>query len=505
MHSSLATKFSVTILGVVTLATLSSLVTLYAALRVHFRLQEASRQNLPSLRAEEVEKAILERDDLIAASLLDKGNPAWEEKFRELEPRFHDWTAAIRDSDPVSDEETAAVSQFKTTLADLEARWQQVLALDKRGETQRAEEILFREVEGRLSPEARRLCRQLAAIHAQAGDESIEHAVWRMRKTTWLVGGFSFLTLVLGGFLLWLFFYRVLFPLRGMVADTQFQRGDRQALDKGSAQDELRMVGDHLRKLMSDVSDAQSRLEQSRNRLLVAEKLASVGKLAASVAHEIRNPLTAMKMWLFSIGETAGGNADVARKLAIISEEIARLEGIVRSFLEFSRPQAIQCRPQKVEAVIEQTLEFLGPRFQGAKIKVAYAPRPALPLVMADADQLKQVFQNLLGNAADAMGCGGEVRVASSAERDANGRPMVVVRICDTGPGMPQDVQRRIFEPFFTTREKGTGLGLCIAAQVMARHGGSLVLESSTEKGTTFAIWVPVAPEEAHAQDSRSG
>jgi signal transduction histidine kinase len=123
---------------------------------------------------------------------------------------------------------------------------------------------------------------------------------------------------------------------------------------------------------------------------------------------------------------------------------------------------------------------------------------------MADAAQLKQVFLNLLGNAADAMAGGGEIRITANAEKDADGRRMVVVRICDAGPGMPPDIQRRIFEPFFTTKEKGTGLGLCIAAQVMARHGGGLVLESSTDKGTTFAIWLPVAPEDADGQDSRS-
>ena len=202
-----------------------------------------------------------------------------------------------------------------------------------------------------------------------------------------------------------------------------------------------------------------------------------------------------MKMWLFSIREAVRDNAEVGRKLGIVSEEIARLESIVRDFLEFSRPSLPHCQPLAVAAVIDQTLEFLGPRFQGEKITVTCTSPPALPPVMADADQLKQVLLNLLGNAADAMAGGGEIRIASQAEKDADGRPMVVVRICDTGPGMSRDIQRRIFEPFFTTKEKGTGLGLCIAAQVMARHGGGLVLESSTEKGTCFAVWMPVAQE----------
>ena len=186
----------------------------------------------------------------------------------------------------------------------------------------------------------------------------------RIREITWVVGISGVLTLLLGGFLLWLFFYRVLIPLRGMVADAQLYRGDRQANETGSEEDELRMMGNHLRSLMSDVSDTRSRLERSRNQLVVAEKLASVGKLAANVAHEIRNPLTAMKMWLFSIRETVRGNADLERKLGIISEEISRLESIVRDFLEFSRPRTLYCQPQDVGTVIDQTLELLGPSLQ---------------------------------------------------------------------------------------------------------------------------------------------
>ena len=495
MRLNLATKFSVTILGVVLLAILSSLVTLYAAWRVNIRLEEAARENLPSVRVEEVDIALLEGNNLIAAHLLDKGNPAWEEKFRAIKPRFQDWIATVRNTIPISDEEKALLLRLEKTWADLDARREEVIALGKKGETQRARAILLAEIDGPLSTEAYGLCGQLIAIHEHASGESMGRAGRRIRETTWVVGISSVLTLLLGGFLLWLFFYRVLFPLRGMVADAQLYRGDRQVDDKGSAEDELRIMGHHFRSLMSDVSDARSRLERSHNQLLVAEKLASVGRLAASVAHEIRNPLTAMKMWLFSIRETVRGNADVARKIGIISEEMSRLESIVRDFLEFSRPQTLDCRPQDVGAVIDQTLELLGPRFQGEKIKITYAPRPALPSVTADAAQLKQVLLNLLGNAADAMAGGGEIRITSHAEKDADGRPMVVVRIGDAGPGMPQDIQRRIFEPFFTTKENGTGLGLCIAAQVMARHGGGLVLESSTEKGTTFAIWMPLAPE----------
>ncbi|MGO9110112.1 MAG: sensor histidine kinase [Thermoguttaceae bacterium] len=495
MRSRLATKFSATILGVVALAILSSLVTLYAALRVNYRLEEADRENLLSDRVQEVKKLLLEGNNLMASCLLDKDNPLWQEKLGALKPRFQDWLTTVRTSMSISDDENTFLLQLKKTWADLDARREEVIALSKNGEMDKARTILLREVDGRLSSEANRICSQLSDFHENAYEYSMARARGRMREITWVVGISSGLTLLLGGFLLWLFFYRVLLPLRGMVADAQLYRGDRHVHEKGSEEDELRMMGNYLRSLMSDVSDTRSRLDRSRNQLMVAEKLASVGKLAASVAHEIRNPLTAMKMWLFSIRESVQGNADLGRKLVIISEEISRLESIVRDFLEFSRPRTLDCQPQDVGAVIDQTLELLGPRFEGEKICITYSPPPPLPRVMADAAQLKQVLLNLLGNAADAMAGGGEIRITFNAEKDADGRPMVVVRICDTGPGMPPDMQRRIFEPFFTTQEKGTGLGLCIAAQVMASHGGGLVLESSTEKGTTFAIWLPIAPE----------
>jgi signal transduction histidine kinase len=286
-----------------------------------------------------------------------------------------------------------------------------------------------------------------------------------------------------------------------MVADTQLFYGDRRNGAKQTDQDELRIMGDHLRNLMSHVSDTRSRLERSHDRLLAAEKLASVGKLAASVAHEIRNPLTAIKMWLFSIQETAGEDVELERKLRIVSEETSRLETIVRSFLEFSRPPTLHCQKQSICTVIDQTLELLRPRLKEARICAEHVQRMELPPIMADAGQLKQVFINLLGNAADAMTEGGQVQIASTIEKDADGRPMVVARVCDSGHGIPPDIQRRIFEPFFTTKDTGTGLGLCIAAQVMVRHGGALVLESSTERGTVFAVWTPIAQEDSDGKN----
>lgn len=246
---------------------------------------------------------------------------------------------------------------------------------------------------------------------------------------------------------------------------------------------------------------AQARLLDEQQHA-TAEKVASVGRLAAAVAHEIRNPLTAIKMWLFSIRESVSKQPEVGRKLTIVSEEVARLEGIVREFLEFSRPPTLNCRPQPLAPLLAQLLEFLGPRLEQDGIRVRQDVPPDLPLILADSEQLKQVFLNLLGNAAEALPGGGELRILAAADHEAEGRHSVVIRVGDSGPGIPAELQERLFQPFFTTKEHGTGIGLWISAQIMARHQGQLVLESSTDRGTVFAIRIPVAEAATHGQDS---
>ena len=535
MRWNLASKFFATILGVVALAIVSSIMTLFGAWRVNIRLEQADRENLPQVRAEEAEVALADGNKWIAIYLVDRTSPSWVNNYHASQLRFQNWIESVRNLPDIPDKERMILQQLEGKWADLDTQRNKVIALGKKGELDEAKKLLC-DIDTGLSFEIRGLCDQLISLDEQHSKDIMEDIVRRasrrIRITTWVVGISGGLTLLLGGFLLWLFVYRVLAPLRGMVAEVHLYHGSPREHDKSTAEDELRIMGGYLRNLMSEVTDTRSRLERSRNRLLVAEKLASVGKLAASVAHEIRNPLTAMKMWLFSIHEMAQGNSELVRRLGIVSEEIARLEHIVRDFLEFSRPSVLQRSPQDVGTVIDETLKLLEPRLQGGKVRVVRVPRPALPKVMIDAGQLKQVLLNLLGNAVDAMpcggegdishlceapsgpsrqmrdvpftACGGEIEISSAKETNAEGQPMVVVRIRDTGTGVPPDIQPRIFEPFFSTKETGTGLGLSIAAQVMDRHGGALVLESSTEKGTTFAVWLPVAPKDAHAEDSHS-
>ena len=286
-----------------------------------------------------------------------------------------------------------------------------------------------------------------------------------------------------------------------MVVDARNFTGHQSVASAESSTEELPAIGAYLHSLMHDVSDARSALEQNRSRLINAEKLATVGKLAAGVAHEIRNPMTAIKMWLFSIRKTVGHDPDLDRKFEIISEELVRLERIVRNFLEFARPPLLKLEKQSVSTLIDKTLELFSHQIEEKKLRFVLDDADRLPPVMADADQFKQVLINLVDNAVEATNENGKIHIAIDTDYQADDRPMVVVRVHDTGRGMPQDVQERIFEPFFTTKEDGTGLGLCIAAKIMAEHDGRLVLESSTQQGTTFAIWIPIAQKETDEQN----
>jgi signal transduction histidine kinase len=293
----------------------------------------------------------------------------------------------------------------------------------------------------------------------------------------------------------YLFFRGVLLPLRKMAADAGGLADANSINGRDHGHDELRIVGNYLTLLMSDVTKTRDHLLRSQQQLMHAEKLASVGKLAACVAHEIRNPLTAIRMWQYSIRKAVGDNPELVHKFDVVDEELTRLERIVENFLTFSRPPPMTLRPHSILSIIDKTLELFGHRCGEQQIEIVRDDSKNLPLVVVDVDQVKQVLLNLLRNSADAMPDGGTIWISTSLVQE-HGCQEVLLRLRDDGCGMAQDVAERLFEPFFTTKESGNGLGLCIAASVMERLGGRIILESSNPNGTTLAIWLPASDEQ---------
>ncbi|MBN2292774.1 MAG: MCP four helix bundle domain-containing protein [Pirellulales bacterium] len=490
MRWTLANKVSVAVGGVVFLAVFSSMAALVSSWHVEKVMCEMVADNLPSVQAaEELEIAVLEQRGFVSAYMMDNGNPQWLRELQRRKGAFDVWLARAHKT-ARTPEEQDILQKLEDIYRQYDAKRTEVVRLYDDGNTQAAQTLFVHDVND-LYRRAYDLCEAFIQANERYVDTAMADSRTQVRWATLAVSGCVLLTLVLAAALLWLFFKGVIIPVRAMLSDARDFAGEAGPEAQELPTDELRTVGVYLRTLMSDVVDSRTTLQRSHDRLQDAEKLASVGKLAASVAHEIRNPLTAMKMWLFSIQKEVGGTAALDHKFAIVSAEIRHLESIVRDFLEFSRPPEVKLSVVSVASMLDKAFKLVEPRMADRKIRLLQEGQSELPRILADPEQLKQVFVNLLNNAVEVTDESGSVRVATAVEPDSDGREMVVVRIIDSGPGMPDEVSRRIFEPFFTTKDTGTGLGLCIAARIMARHQGRVVLESSNKQGTTFAVHIP--------------
>lgn len=218
------------------------------------------------------------------------------------------------------------------------------------------------------------------------------------------------------------------------------------------------------------------------------EKLASLGTLAAGVAHEIRNPLTAIKFRLFSLRKVLPASEAHNEDAAMISSEISRLERIVQDFLRFARPSEPELVSVPAQRVLQEVFDLLKPQLEKSGIELKLLPVPTVWL-RADTQQIKQVLINLIQNSAENIGRHGVITLRAQLMGRRTGR--IALEVEDNGKGIPRDVQQRLFDPFFTTKEGGTGLGLPIAARIVEKHGGELRYETELNRGTTFQVLLP--------------
>jgi two-component system NtrC family sensor kinase len=221
--------------------------------------------------------------------------------------------------------------------------------------------------------------------------------------------------------------------------------------------------------------------------------LAATGRLAATLAHEINNPLQTIYNCLQLMLNFQLEPDEQRNYLTTMSEEIQRLTGIVTRTLDFARRSQPEMRPAPLNAVVEKVLALTGKYLQHRHIVLRRELAPDLPPILANPDELAQVLLNLVLNAADAMPEGGTLYVTS--EMAENG--WVAASFMDTGCGIPPENLGRIFEPFFSTKEGGTGLGLDVSRQITERHGGRISVESEVGKGSTFTVWLPMANRKA--------
>ena len=241
------------------------------------------------------------------------------------------------------------------------------------------------------------------------------------------------------------------------------------------------------------IAPLRTKLVHSQSLLEKQEKLATLGTLAAGIAHEIRNPLTSLKARLYTLEKHLQTVPAARKDTDIISAEISRLEHIVQDILSFARPSDPKLETIAAEIVVREVRGLMSPDLESRGLQLVVECGLGL-FIRADSGRLKQVLINLVRNAAEAMDGPGTVTLRARAARaPLAGRETdaVILEVSDTGKGIPPEVEKRLFDPFFSTKETGTGLGLPIAARIVEKHGGMLQYQTRPGYGTTFGVVLP--------------
>jgi signal transduction histidine kinase len=243
------------------------------------------------------------------------------------------------------------------------------------------------------------------------------------------------------------------------------------------------------------IAPLRVKLVESQSLVERHEKLASLGMLAAGVAHEIRNPLTAIKAALFIQQKRFAPGSPERADNELVQREITRLERIVNDFLRFARPGDPELAMIPADEVLRDVQRFFAPALEKVCIRLVLEVSGA-SRIRVDAAQIKQVLINLVQNAVDSIGRDGTITLRTRPERRALAgalRDVVILEVADTGKGISPEVGKRLFDPFFTTKDTGTGLGLSIAARIVEKHRGALQYQTQVNRGTTFGIVLPEA------------
>ena len=258
------------------------------------------------------------------------------------------------------------------------------------------------------------------------------------------------------------------------------------------ADGDLHHLDRQLAHIVRRVEEVGARLQQQQRELLRAEQLSAVGQLAASVAHEVRNPLTGIKLLVEAALRSKNSKPLTLEDLQVIHREVERLEQTVQGFLNFARPPAPQLGTCDLREVVRAAADLVGARARQIKVEVAVrAPDEPVP-AHVDRGQLETVLVNLFMNALDAMPQGGRLEV----ELTNLGESGVRLTVADTGTGIPPQVAARLFTPFTTTKPTGTGLGLTISGRILEKHGGCISASNRAEGGACFVITLPPPPRE---------
>ena len=315
-------------------------------------------------------------------------------------------------------------------------------------------------------------------------------------KLLWVSLGLLLSTAVIG--LIWS--HRMARPLEQLSNATQeVAKGEFDIQVKTTSRDEIGNLAHSFNKMASELRDREKALRDAQAALVQSEKMSAFGQLSAGIAHEVKNPLAGILGYTQLSLKKVEKDTPVFSNLKTIEKETKRCNSIIGNLMKFARQEQAEFSPTEINQVVEDAIGIVAHQLGVNQVRIEKDLTEDLPDVMGNANQLQQVLMNIMINAQQAMdGQPGTVRAATRLPEEGT----LEIRISDTGPGLPEEIQKRIFEPFFTTKPagKGTGLGLSVTYGIIKDHGGSIRVESPPGEGATFIVTLPAierdVPEE---------
>ena len=329
----------------------------------------------------------------------------------------------------------------------------------------------------------------LGQVLQEQMDQGVAEAGRQESAARWAVLALATLALAIGLFVTFLS-QRALRPIRRLTEAAQrLGRGSPESVAvPHQGADELALLAREFNAMAQRLAARERELRAQGEALVRSERLAAIGRIAAQITHEIRNPLSSISLNAEELGERLQGGPQAALCHAIV-REVDRLAAVTEEYLRFARLPKPQPVRVDVNEALRDLLDFVRAELVAGGVQLEQQLAPGIPEVLVDLGQLRQLLLNLVRNAREAMPAGGALRVSTSL---ADG--FVAIEVKDAGPGIPPERLQRIFDPFFTTKERGTGLGLAVAQEIAQEHGGQLTCQSAPGKGTTFALRLPSAP-----------
>ncbi len=429
--------------------------------------------------AEALGTSLVNQKGFVSYYLLD-GNPAWLDELSRYRQLFNKHLITVKSL--VEEEwEKKSVLQIESQYKDYVITKDKVLDFYKAGEKDKGAS-LHKEVRQYFS-KIMASCEEFKLFHRDKIQSAIQTSKTASNHLRY-VAILAIITVIALSLLInYIFERHILGPIRKLATEADRIGGLKPSSNEVSA------LKKSVHGLIESEEQTHQELERNRETMMLSEKMALLGKLGAGTAHSIRNPLTSVKMRLFSLNRSSNFSKHQKEDLHVISNEINQ---IVENFLEFARPPKLKMQKMSPSIVVDSALHLLDQRLKSYGVTTRLIRHHPLAKTSVDPSQLKEVIVNIIVNACEAMDKGGMIIIHEEKNHADPQKKVDVIRIIDDGTGISRKDQGEVFNPFFTTKDEGTGLGLSIAFNIINEHGGWLDVSSEEGRGASFVISLPI-------------